>query len=262
MVRQLLRAHEYWRLKLLAVDLVIINEQGATYADDLQDGLEALVRKVSRVWDMTPTRATEVCSSCAATRSPRRTAPCSSPPLGRTARPPWTTCRSGHAPRASQPPAGAADTQTVASQPVEDSAAAAPPELEFFNGLGGFGEDGREYVTVLGPGQSTPAPWLNVIANQSFGFQVSESGCGYTWAENSRENKLTAWSNDPVSDPASEALYVRDDDTGDVWCPTAQPIRCEGRPTSPTTVPDTAASSTCETASFSTSCSSSHSTSR
>ena len=83
-------------------------------------------------------------------------------------------------------------------------------------------------MTVLGPGQSTPAPWLNVIANQSFGFQVSESGCGYTWAENSRENKLTAWSNDPVSDPASEALYVRDDVTGDVWCPTAQPIRCEG----------------------------------
>ncbi len=83
-------------------------------------------------------------------------------------------------------------------------------------------------MTILGPGQSTPAPWLNVIANESFGFQVSESGCGYTWAENSRENKLTAWSNDPVSDPASEALYVRDDVTGDAWCPTAQPIRCEG----------------------------------
>ncbi len=102
-----------------------------------------------------------------------------------------------------------------------------PPELEFFNGLGGFANDGREYVTLLGPGQSTPAPWLNVIANPSFGFQVSESGSGYTWSGNSRENQLTPWSNDPVSDPCGEAIYVRDDDTGELWGPTALPIRCE-----------------------------------
>jgi cyclic beta-1,2-glucan synthetase len=101
------------------------------------------------------------------------------------------------------------------------------PELEFFNGLGGFAKDGREYVTVLGPGQSTPAPWLNVIANPSFGFQVSESGAGYTWSGNSRENQLTPWSNDPVSDPCGEAIYIRDDETGELWGPTALPIRCE-----------------------------------
>ena len=81
--------------------------------------------------------------------------------------------------------------------------------------------------SILGPGQSTPAPWLNVIANASFGFQVSESGSGYTWSGNSRENQLTPWSNDPVSDPVSEAIYVRDDDSGELWGPTAQPIRCE-----------------------------------
>ena len=101
-------------------------------------------------------------------------------------------------------------------------------ELEFFNGLGGFADGGREYVTILGPGQSTPAPWLNVIANTSFGFLVSESGSGYTWSGNSRENQLTPWSNDPVSDPVSEAIYVRDDDTGELWGPTALPIRREG----------------------------------
>ena len=82
-------------------------------------------------------------------------------------------------------------------------------------------------MTILGPEQSTPAPWLNVIANASFGFQVSESGSGYTWSGNSRENQLTAWSNDPVSDPVGEAIYLRDDETGDLWCPTALPIRCE-----------------------------------
>jgi cyclic beta-1,2-glucan synthetase len=82
-------------------------------------------------------------------------------------------------------------------------------------------------VTILGPGQATPAPWINVVANPSFGFQVSESGSGYTWARNSRENQLTPWSNDPVGDPVSEAIYVRDDDTGELWSPTAQPVRLE-----------------------------------
>ena len=100
-----------------------------------------------------------------------------------------------------------------------------PQDLEFFNGLGGFDEDGREYVTVLEQGATTPAPWINVIANPAFGFQVSAEGSGYTWAENSRENQLTPWSNDPVCDPAGEALYVRDEDTGDLWTATAQPIR-------------------------------------
>ncbi len=99
------------------------------------------------------------------------------------------------------------------------------PDLEFFNGLGGFADDGKEYVTVLGPGQSTPAPWINVIANAAFGFQVATEGGGYTWSVNSRENQLTPWSNDPVSDRSGEAFYLRDEDTGGVWTPTALPIR-------------------------------------
>ena len=83
-------------------------------------------------------------------------------------------------------------------------------ELEFFNGLGGFADDGREYVTILGEGLRTPRPWINVIANPSFGFLVSESGSGFTWSLNSHENQLTPWSNDPVSDPSGEAaLYSR-----------------------------------------------------
>ena len=91
--------------------------------------------------------------------------------------------------------------------------------------LRGFAEGGRDYVVTLGPGQSTPAPWLNVIANPGFGFQVSESGSGYTWAENSRENQLTPWSNDAVRDPPGDAFYVRDEDSGVIFGPTLQPIR-------------------------------------
>ena len=104
------------------------------------------------------------------------------------------------------------------------------PDLEFFNGLGGFADNGREYVTILGPGQSTPAPWINVIANPAFGFQVAVEGGGYTWSLNSRENQLTPWSNDPVTNPSGEAIYLRDDDTGEVWCPTATPIREDSAP--------------------------------
>jgi len=97
-----------------------------------------------------------------------------------------------------------------------NEAATRRPELEVFNGLGGFADGGREYVIFLGPAQSTPAPWLNVIANGVVRFPGLESGSGYTWSGNSRENQLTPWSNDPVSDPVSEAIYVRDDDSGEL----------------------------------------------
>src|SRR5207237_1629476 len=100
------------------------------------------------------------------------------------------------------------------------------PELTFFNGVGGFNQGGREYVTVLRDGQWTPAPWTNVIANEhDFGFQVTETGGGYTWSVNSRENRLTPWSNDAVSDPPGEIVYLRDEDTGAVWSATPLPIR-------------------------------------
>jgi len=99
------------------------------------------------------------------------------------------------------------------------------PVLKHFNGIGGFRPDGNEYVIHLDKGQNTPAPWVNVIANPEFGFLVSESGSGYAWSQNSRENKLTPWSNDAVSDTPGEVLYLGDLDTGRLWTPTPLPIR-------------------------------------
>lgn len=92
-------------------------------------------------------------------------------------------------------------------------------DLEFFNGFGGFHQDGREYVITLEGDRRPPAPWINVIANRNFGFTVSETGAGVTWAYNSRENKITPWSNDPVSDTAGEAIYIRDNSTGKLMTP-------------------------------------------
>ncbi len=105
-----------------------------------------------------------------------------------------------------------------------------PEGLRFDNGFGGFSEDGREYVTYLKSGTAakgtngwTPAPWINVIANRTFGFLVSETGLGCSWAANSGENRLTPWRNDPVSDTPAEAVYLRDEETGAIWSPTPLP---------------------------------------
>jgi len=98
-------------------------------------------------------------------------------------------------------------------------------ERIFCNGLGGFTPDGREYVVTLEPGQSTPAPWVNVIASPHIGTVVSESGSAYTWVENAHEFRLTTWHNDPLSDSSGEALYIRDEETGAFWSPTPLPAR-------------------------------------
>jgi cellobiose phosphorylase len=103
--------------------------------------------------------------------------------------------------------------------------AAQPLDLQYFNGLGGFCPEGSEYVIRLEKGQNTPAPWVNVLANRTFGCIASASGSGFTWHENSHENKLTPWSNDQVSDGPGEALYLSDGDSGECFTVTALPIR-------------------------------------
>lgn len=104
--------------------------------------------------------------------------------------------------------------------------------LQFWNGFGGFADGGREYAIVVdgaGRDRLPPAPWTNVIANRQGGCLATEAGLGYTWSGNSQMNRLTPWSNDPVSDPPSEIVYLRDEDAGEVWTPTPLPM---GRPTS------------------------------
>lgn len=104
--------------------------------------------------------------------------------------------------------------------------------LQFFNGYGGFSQDGQEYHILNSPSHIPPMPWINVIANPFFGFQISESGAGFNWATNSRENKLTPWSNDPVQDPVTEAIYLLDKETKQVLTPASYgnfangPYRC------------------------------------
>lgn len=220
----LLRAHAYWESKRLAVDVVLYNESAHSYLQDLQHSLEDLVRRhssflgdeqrghrggayVVRAADMQPQEEILLLASARLVVNPREGTLAEQ--FSRRLK-----LASTAPPRMASPPA---DPDMQPALPV--------PVRQFDNGLGGFSEDGREYLVVLEGNRCTPAPWSNVIANPHFGCLVTESGSSFTWWGNSRENQLTPWSNDPVTDPSGEILYLRDERTGACWTPTPRPIR-------------------------------------
>ena len=229
LVRQLVQAHAYWRLKGLTVDLVIWNEDRAGYRQVLQEqimgliaaGVEAHVMDrpggifVRRAEQISEEDRILVQSVARVIISDRRAA------LGdQINRRGLMELRSPHLnlPRFKPSRNHRADLPVVVP--------AARGDLVFFNGLGGFSADGREYVITTMHGQLTPAPWVNVLANPQFGSVISESGMAYTWSENAHEFRLTPWSNDPVSDASGEAFYIRDEETGHFWSPA--PLPCRG----------------------------------
>ena len=226
-VRHLLQAHEYWSVKRLSVDLVILNEKGASYVQDLQVAIEAAVRtSLARPRIAGADTRGKVFMLRTDLITPETRAL-----LRAVARVELSGKRGSLADQVErmQPVPAAAPriprrAPTAAVPPVETDDAR---RLEFYNGIGGFAAQGREYRVTAPDGQSTPAPWINVVANPGFGFQVSSDGAGYTWARNSRENALTPWSNDPVANRPGETIYLRDEETGELWTPAPSPIRLE-----------------------------------
>lgn len=246
-VQELLSAREYWQMHGLKCDLVILNTHPGSYIDALQEQLQHLVEKTPRV---TPDRANAVYllrgshlgqadldlleTTAAVVLDAKRgwgglpqqagRVPANMPaaPLKPVAQP---RLPSTEATRRALP------EPTRNGKPFEISrnrAVAAPSNhgagpVEFANGLGGFIHDGREYQLRLTHNETSPMPWSNVIANPRLGCLVTESGGGFTWMQNSRENKLTTWANDPVADPPSEMLYLRDEETRTWWSPLSRP---------------------------------------
>ena len=221
LARQLIQAHGYWRLKGLAVDLLIWNEDHSGYRQNLQDqivglisaGVEATltdqpggifvrpgdqISSEDRILFQSVARA--ILSDSRGTlvdqMQRRRAEPVTVPELPVT-RVHWP------------------EPAAVAAAPRSD--------LIFFNGMGGFTPDGREYIITTTERDITPTPWVNVLANSNFGTVISESGLAFTWSENAQEFRLTPWSNDPVSDSSGEAFYIRDEDSGHFWSPTPMP---------------------------------------
>lgn len=207
--RQLIRAHAYWRDLGLRVDLVIIAAQPG-----LQQQVKALAVSVGEAQFLDQPGGIFVLDS---SQVPQADALL----LQAVAR---IVSHGEDAAPAKPPEPGPA---RPARQRRAERAAAAPPSAQrallFANGLGGFTPDGREYVVTITPGQMTPMPWVNVLANPSFGTLVSESGSAHTWSENAQSFRLTPWSNDPVSDANTEAIYLRDEDSGHYWSPTLLP---------------------------------------
>ena len=228
-VRQLLRAHEYWRAKRLDVDLVIVNERASSYVQDLQIAIETAQRSQSRPasGDALKGRVYTLRNDLMSTDAQALLLAVARVVLVARRGPVGRQLQALLRPGATTPP-GRGPNDAPPSSLLASANPSASVDLEFFNGIGGFADDGREYVVLLDARRTTPAPWVNVIANAGFGFQASADGSGFTWAENSRDNQLTPWSNDPVGDPCGEALYVRDEATGQVWTPTAQPIHDGG----------------------------------
>ena len=221
-VRQLLNAHEYLRLKGLTFDLVILNDHPPSYIQSLQDELLLIVRTSGESHLLDKNGGIFLKRADQMSEADRIL-------LHTVARAVIVTERGDFESQLVRRPFETdLPKKFIARHPARAYPEPSPklPDFNFFNGLGGFAQNGKEYITILGEGQWTPAPWLNVIANEnSFGFQVSETGAGFTWAVNSRENRLTPWSNDTVSDPIGEVIYLRDEDTGTVWTPTPLPIR-------------------------------------
>ncbi len=222
-IRKLLRCHEYLRLKGLSYDFIIINEHIATYHQELQDEIQLQIRTTgSQSWlnknggvfvlrqDLTAVK------DIAHIQAVARVTLLAHEPLSEQVN--RRTIEQKYPQQAQYTPK-IADRQPQRTQELK---------LEYFNGLGGFSPDGKEYVTILQGNKNTPAPWINVIGNElGFGFQISESGSGFTWSVNSQTNRLTPWSNDPVQDPSGEIIYLRDDETGEIWTPTPLPIRSQ-----------------------------------
>ena len=226
LVRQMVQAHAYWRLKGLAVDLVIWNEDHAGYRQLLHDhimgliavGLEANV--VDRPGGIFVRPGEQISTEDRAL-------------LKSVARVIVNDSRGTLDEQVSR--RGAAEVQIARLASTHTASAASHAgmphptrNLAMFNGLGGFAPDGREYVIITEPGRITPAPWVNVLANPHFGTVISESGQAYTWSENAHEFRLTPWNNDPVSDGCGEVFYLRDEDSGEFWSPTPLPIRGAG----------------------------------
>ena len=218
--RELLLAHEFWRLNGMVCDLVILNEEPVGYLQPLQEAVQDLIRsspaqghedqpggiflrragQLSEEERLLLFRASRVVlfSSGGSLSHQLRKAAALRP-----------------MPEQLLPIRRASPSTFQVTPPVRDQ--------RYFNGLGGFSQDGREYVMNLGPDAKTPAPWCNVMANAAFGSLVSESGSGFTWLGNSQRERLTPWSNDAVCDPSGEVIYLRDQEEGSIWSATPAP---------------------------------------
>ncbi|HWQ70951.1 MAG TPA: glucoamylase family protein [Desulfitobacteriaceae bacterium] len=222
-VKSVLLAHEYWRVKGLKIDLIILNDFIGSYEQPLSEALRQLVLVSSDRDLLDRSGGVFIISS--------NIMPVEDQILFKTVARLDLSAESGSLSKQLETPKDESQLplELIPQTPTVDSGRQSPVitarNIEFYNGFGGFVVGGEEYVVNLRKNKLTPAPWSNVLANPFFGCQISDSGAGYTWAENSRENKLTPWHNDPVLDLGGEACYLRDEESGEFWSLSSFPVQ-------------------------------------
>ncbi len=221
LVQQIVQAHAYWRLKGLTVDLVIWNESRNGYRQQLHDQILGLIAAGAEAHVMDRPGGIFIRPADQISNEDRIL-------FQTVARAILTDTRGTLAEQLNR--RGPLEKPVPRFRPTRDHRPELPAapglprsDLIFYNGLGGFTPDGREYIMTTAPGQVTPAPWVNVLANPRFGTVLSENGMAYSWSENAHEFRLSPWHNDPVSDASGEAFYLRDEESGHFWSPTPLP---------------------------------------
>ncbi len=224
LVQQLIQAHAYWRLKGLAVDLVIWNEDHGSYRQVLQDQILSMVNAVSGYTTDKP-GGVFVRSADQISNEDRILFQTVARVIIHDNKGSLSDQINKRSTQKALPPQLKPATEI---QRVSTPQQAPQQNLLFANGYGGFSQDGKEYIITTKKNVKTPVPWVNVIANKDFGTVISESGMAYTWAENAHEFRLTPWHNDPVSDKSGEAYYLRDEESGYFWSPAPLPVFGQG----------------------------------
>ena len=220
-VREILTAHTFWHLRGLKADLVLVNEELPSYEEPLAADLRRLIEAQAHLTGVDQPGGVYLRSATKISKEELIALQAAARMVVVASR---GTLRQQLA--ATTPVIAKPQLLSPGRQFREEPSAPLPfKELTYFNGLGGFTEDGKEFVIYLAPDQQTPLPWVNIMANSKFGALVSESGADFVWGSNSQNDRLTPWFNDPICDPPGTAIYIRDDDIGVVWSPTPQPIR-------------------------------------
>ena len=224
LVPGLCSAHKYWRARGLEVDLVLLQTSGSSYAEPFRGELADLLAGIGAsemlgrhggihllFGDQIGAEQAKLLEAAAAIVLKED----GTPLAGQLSRRSQTSGK--------MPPI----IPTLPPEAGDEPAVEEQEDLQFWNGIGGFSSGGREYVIRLGPVETTPAPWVNVLANQTFGTLVTETGGGFSWSVNSGENRLTSWTNDPVADRPGELLYLRDEESAAVWTITPGEARAD-----------------------------------
>jgi cyclic beta-1,2-glucan synthetase len=223
LLREMVIAHTYFRRKGLATDLIIWNEDQTSYRQQLQDEIQAAIAHMGTGVPGNTQGGIFVIRPDQILQEDRKLLLAAARLIinAQEGLSLYEQIQHRVPIKKSQPTRTANRVQPLKNLSKKESPERGEP-------LPGLNTEGTEFVINLSESLRTPMPWVNVLANHVFGTIISERGSSYTWYENCHEFRLTQWHNDPVCDPAGEAFYIQDEQTGLFWSPMPWPTAGNG----------------------------------